>query len=98
MNCQEALSLLYDIIDKEASEIDEQAVREHIENCRDCRGIYEVEAKVNDFLQARLDRSVPGDRLELLRGRIVKELDSIDSGGASACNHSSAAKKKSPTQ
>ena len=32
MNCQEALDLLYDIIDKEASEIDTQEVKRHLDH------------------------------------------------------------------
>ena len=35
MKCQEALDLLYEIIDKEASEIDTQAVKRHLDYCQD---------------------------------------------------------------
>lgn len=78
MNCQEALNLLYDIIDKEASDIDEKAVEEHLSHCRHCSEIYRLESMVNDFIQAKLQRSVSNERLESLRSRIVVELDHID--------------------
>ncbi len=78
MNCQEALNLLYDIIDKEASEIDETAVKEHLAHCRHCSEIYRLESTVNDFIQAKLQRSVSKERLESLRSRIVVELDELD--------------------
>ena len=84
MNCQEALNLLYDIIDNEASEIDEQAVREHLAHCRHCREIYRVEGIVNDFLHARIQENTPPERLDGLRSRILHELDDLDDGTARA--------------
>jgi len=78
MNCQEALNLLYDIIDKEASEIDETAVKEHLAHCQHCSEIYRLESTVNDFIQAKLQRSVSKERLESLRSRIVVELDELE--------------------
>ena len=78
MNCQEALNLLYDIIDKEASEIDEKAVEEHLSHCHHCSEIYRLESTVNDFIQAKLQRSVSNERLESLRSRIVVELDNLE--------------------
>jgi anti-sigma factor (TIGR02949 family) len=78
MNCQEALNLLYDIIDKEASEIDEKAVREHIEHCRHCSEIYRVESVVNEFLHAKLQKNVPGPELDGLKSKILTQLDDVD--------------------
>jgi anti-sigma factor (TIGR02949 family) len=83
MNCQEALNLLYDIIDKEASEIDEKAVRKHIEHCRHCSEIYRVESVVNEFLHAKLQKDVPAPELEGLKSKILTELDEVDGKGHS---------------
>ncbi len=78
MNCQEALKRLYEVIDKEASEIDEAAIREHIDHCRHCRGIYEAEKALSDFIQARLRATTPTTKLDALRSKVVAELDRVD--------------------
>lgn len=78
MNCQEALDLLYDIIDKEASEIDTQQVQEHLSHCRDCFEKYKIEGAVHDFIMAKLTANTPPPRVEALRSRIISRLDSID--------------------
>jgi len=78
MNCQEALDLLYDIIDKEASEIDTQQVQEHLSHCRDCFEKYKVEGEVHDFIMAKLNSDTTAPRLETLRTRIIARLDTID--------------------
>lgn len=78
MNCQEALNLLYDIIDKEASEIDIRQVEEHLSHCHDCSGIYRVERSVNELIRERLRHEEASPRLESLKSRILTELDEID--------------------
>ena len=78
MNCQEALDLLYDIIDQEASEIDEAEVRKHLDSCRDCSEIYRIESSVQKFLDVRIDKNSPAEKAESLRLKILDELDSID--------------------
>ncbi|MFH1687078.1 MAG: zf-HC2 domain-containing protein [bacterium] len=80
MNCQEALSLLYDILDKEASEIDVNEVKDHIARCSHCSEIYRLEGAIKRFLDEKLvaqkNDQVPG--LENLRLKIVDELDRQD--------------------
>lgn len=78
MNCQEALDLLYDIIDKEASEIDTRQVQEHLSHCHDCFEKYKIEGAVHDFITAKLNADTSSPRLEVLRGRIIARLDTID--------------------
>ena len=78
MNCQEALDLLYDIIDQEASEIDEQQVHEHLKNCKDCSGIYHVEQSVHEFLKAKISSDNPSPSLGDLKSRIKEQMDCID--------------------
>jgi anti-sigma factor (TIGR02949 family) len=78
MNCQEALALLYDIIDKEASEIDSQQVHEHLQKCSHCLKRYELEGDVNAFVKEKLSHSQPTQQLTSLRSRILCKLDHID--------------------
>lgn len=78
MNCQEALDLLYDMVDNEASDVDAQQVREHLKNCKDCDGVYRVEQAVDDLLRARLEHSAPSLQLASLKARVISRLDDID--------------------
>lgn len=82
MNCQEALSLLYDIIDKEASEVDAQQVKDHLKKCGHCSDIYRLEEEVNAFLRARCNDNQPAERLDVLKARLATLLDREDGGGA----------------
>jgi len=80
MNCQEALSLLYDIIDKEASEVDTKLVEQHLAKCRDCMDKYRLERSIQAFLNERLQN---GDQVEAhqeLRTRVLDRLDDVDTG------------------
>ena len=78
MNCQDALDLLYDIIDREASEIDAQRVKEHLENCRDCFEVYRLEQSVQDLINERVQNSVDSPRVDDLKAKIMTRLDEID--------------------
>lgn len=78
MNCQEALALLYDIIDKEASQLDTQQVHEHLQKCSHCLKRYELEGDVNEFVKEKLSHSQPTQQLTSLRSKILCKLDHID--------------------
>ncbi len=78
MNCQDALELLYDIIDKEASEIDAKEVQEHLESCRDCFKIYRIETSVQEFIASRIKGNGPSPQLDSLKDKIIVRLDRID--------------------
>lgn len=79
MNCQEALDLLYDIIDKEASDIDANEVRNHLDKCRHCLKLYELESAVDDFLRQKLAASDDiGVSLDTLKGKVQARLDEVD--------------------
>jgi len=78
MNCQEALSLLYDIIDHEASEIDVHEVDEHLSRCRDCSGIYRIERSIAKIILARFANPDPIPHLAKLRATVLCQLDEID--------------------
>ena len=78
MNCQEALDLLYEIIDKEATEVDTQRVQTHLKRCQHCLEVYKIEGAVQDFIMAKLAKDTPPARLESLKSRITSRLDAID--------------------
>ncbi|MFQ5498195.1 MAG: zf-HC2 domain-containing protein [Candidatus Zixiibacteriota bacterium] len=81
MNCQEALNLLYEIIDKEASEVDANQVRAHLDKCRHCFSLYRIEREMDSFIKSKLDGDSSSDvRLEDLRIRVRSKLDQIDAG------------------
>ena len=78
MNCQEALNLLYDIIDNEASENDDLRVRDHLKSCRDCSGIYRLEQAVDKLLRARLENPRTNPNLVSLKAKVLSQLDEVD--------------------
>ena len=78
MTCQEALSLLYDIIDKEASQIDTEHVEAHLRKCHNCSFVYRVEKSVNELIREKLSHKEPTPQLEELKAKVLGQLDSID--------------------
>ncbi len=84
MNCQEALRLLYEIIDKEASEIDAKEVQRHLDRCGHCFAVYRLESAVQGFINQKLKYGNPAASLEALKEKIQLRLDEIDGGQVSA--------------
>ncbi len=78
MNCQEALSLLYEIIDKEASEIDAKEIQKHLDQCKHCFEIYRVESAIQNFINEKLKNGNPEIHLEDLKKKVSSKLDEID--------------------
>lgn len=78
MNCRDALALLYDILDKEASEVDTQKVEEHIKSCGSCSEIYRVEGEINRFLKARMTNKPAESAHDKLTTKIRSLLDQED--------------------
>lgn len=82
MNCQDALDLLHEIIDREASEIDTQKVKEHLEKCHHCFEVYRLEESIQDFLKEKIEINKRAEdnspKLESLKSKIMLQLDDID--------------------
>lgn len=78
MNCQEALSLLYEIIDKEASEIDTREVQQHLERCKQCFEVYRLESAIQNFINEKLKDGSRTGSLEALKSNVLFKLDEID--------------------
>lgn len=78
MNCQEALSLLYDIIDKESSEIDAKEVKEHLDKCKHCFEAYRLEQSIQNFIDEKLAKDQSPAKLDHLKSKIIQNLDELD--------------------
>lgn len=91
MNCQEALELLYDIIDKEADDVDIKEVESHLSNCRHCFELFRIEKSVQEFIDSKLEQeknnTTPSKKLDNLRSNIMSSLDEIDKANL-ACEKS----------
>jgi len=82
MNCQEALRLLYEVIDNEASEIDAGKVQQHLKRCKHCFELYRLESSIQNFINERLKDGNPTGSLSTLRRKVILKLDEIDGQGA----------------
>lgn len=71
MTCEEALRKLYEVIDKEASEIDRQEVEEHLEHCKSCMARYQFEAMFKTFV---VEKAASPSKKELLKEKIVAQI------------------------
>ncbi len=78
MNCQEVLSRLYEMIDREVSEIDEKEIKRHFEHCRQCFELYRIENAIQDFIDRGLANCHPTDSLDSLKTQIRSKLDEVD--------------------
>jgi len=75
MKCKEALAKLYDIVDKEASEVDEKRVREHLEHCKDCMSRFEFEQVFKSFVA---DKGAVQAKTDRLREDILKKCGEME--------------------
>jgi len=74
MTCQEALRLLYEVIDKEADQIDTEEVKEHLNNCRNCMARYQFEQMFKTFVS---EKAVSNTKTEQLRSRIRSQINQM---------------------
>jgi mycothiol system anti-sigma-R factor len=75
MTCEEALRLLYDVIDKESSQIDSEKVKEHLNGCRHCMARYEFEAMFKTFV---VDKAASKTKSDQLRNKILSRLEDAE--------------------
>jgi len=75
VNCQDAIRLLYDVVDQEADESDIGQVQEHLRKCRHCSARYELELK---FKRCVEEKGTFSSDCNKLRTQIIDELDSLD--------------------
>ena len=82
IDCQQAFALLQEILDKEASQIDEEQVRAHLKKCKHCFEKFRIEESVQAFLNEKIKATASSDcksdKLESLRMNLMTQLDEID--------------------
>lgn len=79
MNCQEALNLLYDVIDKEASQIDVKEVQKHLDQCQDCLKKFQIEESLQAIVKERLKAASDIPKIDQLKSKVLAQLEQIDS-------------------
>ncbi|UCD16798.1 MAG: zf-HC2 domain-containing protein [Candidatus Zixiibacteriota bacterium] len=75
MTCEEALRRLYDVIDKEADEIDVKEVQEHLAHCENCMARYEFEAMFKTFIR---DKALSTPKSDQLKNRILTRIEDAE--------------------
>jgi len=75
LKCRDALRLLYDFIDNEASDSESAEVREHIRKCRKCAERYEIETQFKHCIE---EKGNFDPECEELKNKISQQLDNID--------------------
>lgn len=78
MNCKDALRLLYDVIDKEADQLDTVEVEKHLQHCRHCMAKYEFERMFRTFVTEKGHNVADNSHL---KNQILRKLDAIDAAG-----------------
>ncbi len=78
ITCEEALKKLYEVIDKEADEVDTKKVQEHLKSCKSCMSRYEFESMFKHFVVKKAESS---QKHEQLRNRILSRISEAESSG-----------------
>jgi len=82
MNCQEARSYLYDMIDKETSEIDVTAVQSHVDKCPHCFDLFRLEGAIQDLIRKKIKNCEPQNNISDLKVKVLNILNKIDEESA----------------
>ncbi|MEW5923501.1 MAG: zf-HC2 domain-containing protein [Candidatus Zixiibacteriota bacterium] len=72
MTCEEALRLLYEVIDKEASDYDVKRVEEHLHKCKDCMSRYQFEEMFKAFV---VDKASTKSKSDQLKSSILRTIE-----------------------
>jgi len=75
MTCEEALKKLYEVIDKEANDIDVQKVKEHLSQCKSCMSRYEFETMFKTFV---VEKASSPAKSESLKKKVLGRIDKIE--------------------
>ncbi len=78
MNCQEALKLLYEIVDKEASQIDTLEVQKHLDHCQDCLKKFQIEESLQALVKEKLKAVSDLPRIDHLKAKVLLQLEQLD--------------------
>ena len=71
--CDDALTNLYQYLDKEIETTTSEVIRAHLEDCSGCLRSFDFEARLQIVVRERLAEEVPSEFLERLREAIARE-------------------------
>ncbi|HKZ24345.1 MAG TPA: mycothiol system anti-sigma-R factor [Acidimicrobiia bacterium] len=71
--CDEALTNLYQYLDREMGAADSERIRAHLDDCSGCFDIYEFEIRLRVVVRERLSEEVPPEFIERLRSALARE-------------------------
>jgi anti-sigma factor (TIGR02949 family) len=72
-NCDEALTNLYQYLDREMGSADSDRIRAHLDDCSGCLDVFEFEVRLKIVVRERLAEEVPPQFIERLRAALAKE-------------------------
>jgi hypothetical protein len=78
LNCKDALRLLYDVIDREADQLDVVEIEKHLKSCRHCMDRYEFEKTFRTFVTEKGHNPCDNSKV---KQDILHKLDMIDAAG-----------------
>ncbi|MGH8949090.1 MAG: zf-HC2 domain-containing protein [Acidimicrobiia bacterium] len=71
--CDDALTNLYQYLDREIETTTSEVIRAHLEDCSGCLRSFDFEARLQIVVKERLAEEVPPEFLERLRDAIARE-------------------------
>jgi anti-sigma factor (TIGR02949 family) len=71
--CDDALTNLYQYLDKEMEEATSTVIRAHLEDCSGCLKSFDFEARLQIVVRERLAEDVPPEFLARLRDALARE-------------------------
>jgi anti-sigma factor (TIGR02949 family) len=71
--CDDALTNLYQYLDREIEVSTSEVIRAHLEDCSGCLKSFKFEERLQIVVRERLAEEVPPEFLERLRGAIARE-------------------------
>ncbi len=71
--CDDALTNLYQYLDREIEATTTEVIRAHLEDCSGCLRSFDFEARLQIVVKERLAEDVPPEFLERLRDAIARE-------------------------
>ncbi|MGH3666851.1 MAG: mycothiol system anti-sigma-R factor [Acidimicrobiia bacterium] len=71
--CDDALTHLYQYLDREIEASTTEVIRAHLEDCSGCLKSFDFEARLQIVVRERLAEDVPDEVLQRLRDAIARE-------------------------
>ncbi|MGH8949904.1 MAG: zf-HC2 domain-containing protein [Acidimicrobiia bacterium] len=71
--CDDALTNLYQYLDKEIETTTYEVIRAHLEDCSGCLRSFDFEARLKVVVRERLSEDVPPEFLNRLRDALARE-------------------------